>query len=1015
MPETRNCARKRRSPAEQILYDSRMEAEQRERNQATRRNAVGGVVYRRKHRGRGMKNKGKGKGKADDGPDNAEGSDSPSATTADGVVDSELFISSNSSSIVPESSDSLIQEAEDDSGLYKSTNSTPMGPESDDEGDEDESDGGSSKLSEDSSSSLGVEPAVDSDIYNETSSKSEQLEEESTNEARARAVTQSQMAVWSGYLSKEMQERLAVAPDEYPYIWYPEEEPSMKKWDISHGKPPITSRFVTANGTTFEAIPTLPGKSYCSDGMQDPAFEPDPKNSSVSYRSWNGDCEQLLLPDEEMVARYDQFFSAGMDALDEKFEAEQVTARVGVKHITMKDLKSLGPGEWIDGDIIDRMAEVLQAGAGKSLRRVAVFDTNFKIINEHPASTDPAYCRWFYNYDRVRKNANRKLRGWSPMNTDCMIFPTNVGMSHWILIIVYPKERHIVTLDSQHNGCRVEARTILRWLFDETSYNYPAEVDKLFLPHIKDMGWTFKVDTDVKRQVDGFNCGVFCIGYIACVLYKMNPRRLTPMMVQGFRKRLFGEFCSKRINMDDDPICIKRHETASWITGGAPRITLSEIPTAPLSPGKALRATSSSTRLVLPSERVKLSAKGLRERSEGMRLARVTADAELKAGQAAKKAEKKREKAEADQARIAELKEEIAEKVRMVESRLVADAKVDALLQTGGLAAELKRKDKKHNSRMKALMERHFFEVDPLRSLFESDPVPGEEESSADPDPNKPDHVASLAFRRGYYNVDPPNPNVKNPRCGPTGKKIGPKYWYEYNYFEGKSADGVLFKYQLNPAWCEYIFELVFTQLCRREPGRFFHVPIGSSNIDEEPTVRLQTDVVVRYPQRDMDYCLPYAVASCLSYMGYVLEAQKVAAAAPDLIYLPGDVVIRKLRTVIQDVLPEMGQCMIFNKLPGQRRKKNVKMTVEDIIRYQTPYLTVVSPKGVDGSADHAVCVVDDMVFDARLGYGLKLCMETFMWVCGPRGVSELGTVYRFCLPYGVKKRNRERDVQRNW
>jgi hypothetical protein len=180
--------------------------------------------------------------------------------------------------------------------------------------------------------------------------------------------------------------------------------------------------------------------------------------------------------------------------------------------------------------------------------------------------------------------------------------------------------------------------------------------------------------------------------------------------------------------------------------------------------------------------------------------------------------------------------------------------------------------------------------------------------------------------------------------------------------------------------------------------------------------VRLKTEVAVRYPQRDMDYRLPHVVASCLNYMGHVIEAKRVAATAPDLIYLPGDVVIGRLRTIMQEVLPKVGQCRIFNKRHGQRRKMNVVLTVNDLIRRcKTPYLTLVSPKGVNGSADHSVCVVDDVVFDARLSHVFKLCDETLMWVCGPKGVSELGTVHRFCLPHGVKKRKHEREMRRNW
>jgi hypothetical protein len=181
------------------------------------------------------------------------------------------------------------------------------------------------------------------------------------------------------------------------------------------------------------------------------------------------------------------------------------------------------------------------------------------------------------------------------------------------------------------------------------------------------------------------------------------------------------------------------------------------------------------------------------------------------------------------------------------------------------------------------------------------------------------DQVALLVFWQGTKGIDPPSPNAKNVRKYCINPKAGPKYCYDYdyNYFEGKTAAGVIFNYQLNPAWCEFVFELIFTPLCRRQPGCWFHVPIGSARIDEELSVRLVTDVAVRYPQRDMDYCLPYAVTSCLNYMGHVIEAKRVAATAPDLIYLPGDVVIGRLRTTMQEVLPEVGQCRIFNKRHG--------------------------------------------------------------------------------------------------
>jgi hypothetical protein len=137
-----------------------------------------------------------------------------------------------------------------------------------------------------------------------------------------------------------------------------------------------------------------------------------------------------------------------------------------------------------------------------------------------------------------------------------------------------------------------------------------------------------------------------------------------------------------------------------------------------------------------------------------------------------------------------------------------------------------------------------------------------------------------------------------------------------------------------------------------------------------------------------------------------------VAEAAPEWTSLPGDVVFDQLRDIMKEVLPESGQCMIFNKGHGHSRKN---ISVADLICCRTPYLTVVHPKGNDGSADHAVCVVDDLIFDARFSHALKLCDDTFKWVCGPKSVCQLGHVLRFFLPHGVKKTKQERVMRHNW
>jgi hypothetical protein len=94
-----------------------------------------------------------------------------------------------------------------------------------------------------------------------------------------------------------------------------------------------------------------------------------------------------------------------------------------------------------------------------------------------------------------------------------------------------------------------------------------------------------------------------------------------------------------------------------------------------------------------------------------------------------------------------------------------------------------------------------------------------------------------------------------------------------------------------------------------------------------------------------------------LIYMGHVDEARKVAAAAPGFISLPGDVAFEKLRAIMIEVLPQMGQCMVWNVRKRRRNKSRKVMLVGEIVRSMTPHLTVVHPKGMDKvGGSHSMC-----------------------------------------------------------
>lgn len=94
-------------------------------------------------------------------------------------------------------------------------------------------------------------------------------------------------------------------------------------------------------------------------------------------------------------------------------------------------------------------------------------------------------------------------------------------------------------------------------------------------------------------------------------------------------------------------------------------------------------------------------------------------------------------------------------------------------------------------------------------------------------------------------------------------------------------------------------------------------------------------------------------------------------------------------------------------------------MHIDHLLSFKSPHFKIVIPFGNDGTGDHAVAVVDDLIFDSRLKNPLKLTRKSLDWVCGPKGCEKLGPVYHFCESFGcgkkgAKKRN-NRQMQENW
>ena len=99
--------------------------------------------------------------------------------------------------------------------------------------------------------------------------------------------------------------------------------------------------------------------------------------------------------------------------------------------------------------------------------------------------------------------------------------------------------------------------------------------------------------------------------------------------------------------------------------------------------------------------------------------------------------------------------------------------------------------------------------------------------------------------------------------------------------------------------------------------------------------------------------------------------------------------------------------------------RTSCQIDLEDLINHKTLFSTIVVPLGMDGSANHACCIVDDLIFDATEDTALKLLRSSFDWITGGGGCSGVHCAIRFQgkegLP-GVKVTGQfKRNIYKNW
>jgi hypothetical protein len=178
-----------------------------------------------------------------------------------------------------------------------------------------------------------------------------------------------------------------------------------------------------------------------------------------------------------------------------------------------------------------------------------------------------------------------------------------------------------------------------------------------------------------------------------------------------------------------------------------------------------------------------------------------------------------------------EIRQREKDKVAKVRAQNIKEANDGVnILLLGGLDEHMKKKKGKTRDRH----IRQFLDEN-LRAPLPGD---GDEEPPEEPDDSKRDadtasqeQIARLKFEPGRKGEEPPTGAINKSYAIVTqGTARVIRFEHKYNFFKGMMANNTIMDIQLSPEWCENVFELVFTQLCRQNPGNWFHVPIGSAH-----------------------------------------------------------------------------------------------------------------------------------------------------------------------------------------
>lgn len=168
--------------------------------------------------------------------------------------------------------------------------------------------------------------------------------------------------------------------------------------------------------------------------------------------------------------------------------------------ITVKDLRTLRPPNWLNDEIMNFYFELLhqRSKANPNLPKIHIFSTFF--------------------YPKLKSNGYAPLKRWTRkvdiFTFDMILIPIHLGI-HWCFAEINFKERSIIYYDSLHNSNNACLKYLQEYLIEEHLDKKGTDGNSEFDFN----NWNLSCPKGIPCQQNGYDCGVF-----ACVFAEYRSR-----------------------------------------------------------------------------------------------------------------------------------------------------------------------------------------------------------------------------------------------------------------------------------------------------------------------------------------------------------------------------------------------------------------------------------------------------------------------------------------------------------